>query len=146
MKTNILSMLLLIMGLPMMVACSKAHNDDDTPIPFTEEIITGTWEITSSSASSDYFQPGCTAMFREKGICHGFHPDEDSYKISGDIIRTYIARTREPLYIYTLLSRKVNEETITLRVRVNGTLDDSSSFTIYMEKPNDEKRTPRKNN
>lgn len=130
-------MLLLIMALPMMVACSDGHDDDDKPLSFTEEIITGTWEITGSSAVSDYFQAGCTAMFRDKGICHGFHPDEDSYTISGDNIMTMNARTRTSLYIYCLLSRETTKETITLRVRVSSVLD-KSSFTIIMEKPNDE--------
>lgn len=136
-KTKILSLLLLIMALPMMVACTDAHEDNDGPIALTEEIITGTWEITGSSAVSDYFQAGCTAMFRDKGICHGFHPDEDSYTISGDNIMTMNARTRTSLYIYSLLSRETTKETITLRVHVSSVIY-KSSFTIIMEKPNDE--------
>ena len=136
MKTKLLS-LLLIMALPMMVACTDAHEDNDGPIALTEEIITGTWEITGSSAVSDYFQAGCTAMFRDKGICHGFHPEEDSYKIVGDNIQTYNSRTRTALYAYSLLSKETNKETITLRIRVTAVVD-KSSFTIIMEKPNDE--------
>ena len=55
-------------------------------------------------------------------------------QIKGGKLYTYFAKTKEPMFVYTLLKRFVDETHDELTVRVDGTLDDHSSCTIVMRR------------
>jgi len=71
-------------------------------------------------------------VFKSDGTCNGWFSMEDAYKIEGGRVKTYYARTSEPMFAYTLLSQNGT----TLSVKMDGTLDDKSTCTLTLQKVN----------
>ena len=118
------------------VSFTACSSDDDAPsLSFTKEIIVGKWKITNISGNnehSNWLSVGSEAEFKADGICKGWFSMEDAYKIEGGYVKTYYAKTSEPMFVYTLLS----QNGMTLSVRMDGTLDDNSSCTLTLLKVN----------
>lgn len=115
-------------------ACSS-DDDDEPSLSFTKEIIVGKWRITNIAGNnehSNWLSVGREAEFKSDGTCKGWFSMEDAYKIEGGRIKTYYARTLEPMFVYTLLSQNGS----TLSVRMDGTLDDNSTCTLTLQKVN----------
>ena len=130
-------MMLMVMSLPLMVACGSDGDDDDNTLPFTKEILVDEysfWNIKDITGNNTHLRKGATARFFADGTCKGFDSMETSYEIKGGKLYTYYAKTKEPMFIYTLLSRYKNEYNDELTVRVDGTLDDYSSCQIVMRR------------
>lgn len=134
------SILLFTMALSLMVSCSgdsdndAGNGDKDAFIPFTNDLIVGGWKIVSSTSSKSDFKTGSTALFIDNGACLGFHSTETYYKLNEGKIYTLYNKTHEPMYTYTLHSINELENDTILDIRVNGTLDDNSSFEITVKK------------
>ena len=115
-------------------SCSK--DDDNPPLSFTKEIITGKWRITNISDTKGHNtwwpSAGDEMEFNYDGTCTGWFSMEDAYKIEGGRIHTYYGETNEPMFVYTLLSQNGT----TLSVRMNGTLDDNGTCTLTLQKVN----------
>lgn len=115
-------------------ACS--NDDDDEPsLSFTKEIIVGRWKITNIAGNNEHgnwLLVGSEAVFKSDGTCNGWFSMEDAYKIEGGRVKTYYARTSEPMFAYTLLSQNGT----TLSVKMDGTLDDKSTCTLTLQKVN----------
>lgn len=115
-------------------ACS--NDDDDEPsLSFTKEIIVGRWKITNIAGNNEHGNwlfVGSEAVFKSDGTCNGWFSMEDAYKIEGGRVKTYYARTSEPMFVYTLLSQNGT----TLSVKMDGTLDDKSTCTLTLQKVN----------
>lgn len=115
-------------------ACS--NDDDDEPsLSFTKEIIVGRWKITNIAGNNEHgnwLLVGSEAVFKSDGTCNGWFSMEDAYKIEGGRVKTYYARTSEPMFVYTLLSQNGT----TLSVKMDGTLDDKSACTLTLQKVN----------
>ena len=115
-------------------ACS--NDDDDEPsLSFTKEIIVGRWKITNIAGNNEHgnwLLVGSEAVFKSDGTCNGWFSMEDAYKIEGGRVKTYYARTSEPMFVYTLLFQNGS----TLSVRMDGTLDDNSTCTLTLQKVN----------
>lgn len=115
-------------------ACS--NDDDDEPsLSFTKEIIVGRWKITNIAGNNEHgnwLLVGSEAVFNSDGTCNGWFSMEDAYKIEGGRVKTYYARTSEPMFVYTLLSQNGT----TLSVKMDGTLDDKSTCTLTLQKVN----------
>lgn len=130
---KLLFLVLLLLSTAVIISCSK--DDDEDSIPFTSNMIVAGWEIIESNSSNSSFKVGGWAEFKNDGSCRGFSSMETSYKIQDGKIHTYYGRTGEPMFVYTLISQgKTAKGANTLKVRVDGTLDDHSSCTITMEK------------
>ncbi|MBQ8702566.1 MAG: hypothetical protein IJ549_07370 [Prevotella sp.] len=117
-----------------LTACSS-DDDDEPSLSFTKEIIVGKWKITNIAGNNehgDWLSVGSEAEFKSDGTCVGWFSMEDSYKIEGGRVKTYYARTNEPMFVYTLLSQNGT----TLSVRMDGTLDDNSTCTLTLQKVN----------
>lgn len=117
-----------------MTACSS-DDDDEPSLSFTKEIIVGKWKITNISGNNEHgswLSVGSEAEFKSDGTCKGWFSMEDAYKIEGGRIKTYYARTSEPMFVYTLLSQNGT----TLSVRMDGTLDDKSTCNLTLQKVN----------
>jgi len=115
-------------------ACSS-DDDDESSLSFTKEIIVGKWKITNIAGNnehSSWLSVGSEAEFKSDGTCVGWFSMEDAYKIEGGRIKTYYARTSEPMFVYTLLSQNGT----TLSVKMDGTLDDNSTCTLTLQKVN----------
>ena len=118
----------------MQTACSN-DDDDEASFSFTKEIIVGKWKITNIAGNNEHstwLSVGSEAEFKADGTCKGWFSMEDAYKIDGGRVKTYYARTNEPMFVYTLLSQNGT----TLSVRMEGTLDDKSSCTLTLQKLN----------
>lgn len=116
------------------IACSS-DDDDEPSLSFTKEIIVGKWNITNIAGNnehSNWLSVGNEAEFNSDGTCNGWFSMEDSYKIESGRVKTYYARTSEPMFVYTLLSQNGS----TLSVRMDGTLDDNSTCTLTLQKVN----------
>ena len=130
--------LLLVMGFVAVLSlscCSSDDDDNETSLSFTKEIIVGKWKITNISGNnkhSDWLSVGSEAEFKADGTCKGWFSMEDAYKIECGRVKTYYARTSEPMFVYTLLSQNGTM----LSVRMDGTLDDKSSCTLTLQKLN----------
>lgn len=115
-------------------ACS--NDDDDEPsLSFTKETIVGRWKITNIAGNNEHgnwLLVGSEAVFKSDGTCNGWFSMEDAYKIEGGRVKTYYARTSEPMFVYTLLSQNGT----TLSVKMDGTLDDKSTCTLTLQKVN----------
>ena len=115
-------------------ACS--NDDDDEPsLSCTKEIIVGRWKITNIAGNNEHgnwLLVGSEAVFKSDGTCNGWFSMEDAYKIEGGRVKTYYARTSEPMFVYTLLSQNGT----TLSVKMDGTLDDKSTCTLTLQKVN----------
>ena len=88
-------------------ACSS-DDDDEASLSFTKEIIVGKWKITNIAGNnehSNWLDVGSEAEFKADGTCKGWFSMEDAYKIEGGRVKTYYARTSEPMFVYTLLSQ-----------------------------------------
>lgn len=131
-------MMLVAMALPLMVSCGGSDGDDgDNSLSFTKEMIVtenSFWDIKNIQGNNTHFKQGATARFYADGTCKGFDNMETSYEIKGGKLYTYYAKTKEPMYVYTLQSRYVNEFNDELTVKVEGTLDNYSICTIIMRK------------
>ena len=128
--------MLMAMALPMMVACGS-DDDDDGSLPFTKDLLVDAysyWDIKDITGSNSHLRKGAVANFYSDGTCNGFDSMETSYEIKGGKLYTYFAKTKEPMFVYTLLKRFVDETHDELTVRVDGTLDDHSSCTIVMRR------------
>lgn len=115
-------------------ACSS-DDDDEPSLSFTKEIIVGKWKITNIAGNnehSNWLSVGSEAEFKSDGTCKGWFSMEDAYKIEGGRIKTYYARTNEPMFVYTLLS----QNGATFSVKMDGTLDDNSTCTLTLQKLN----------
>lgn len=88
------------------IACDS---DDDEPfLSFTKEIIVGKWKITNISGNnehSNWLSIGSEAEFKTDGTCVGWFSMEDAYEIEGGRIKTYYARTNEPM-LYTIVAKR----------------------------------------
>lgn len=116
------------------MACSS-DDDDKVSLSFTKEIIVGKWKITNIAGKnehSNWLSVGSEAEFKSDGTCKGWFSMEDAYKIEGGRIKTYYARTSEPMFVYTLLSQNGTM----LSVKMDGTLDDKSTCTLTLQKVN----------
>lgn len=137
-KMKILSMMMLMaITLTMMVACGGGDDGDDNSLPFTKDILVNAysyWDIKEITGSNSHLRKGATARFYSDGTCNGFDSMETSYEIKGGRLYTYFAKTKEPMFVYTLLKRFVDEAHDELTVKVDGTLDDHSSCTIVMRR------------
>ena len=130
-------MLLAVMMMPMVASCGGDDDNDDNSMNFTKDLLVDEnsyWEIMEITGNNTHLYKGATAIFYADGTCYGFDNMETSYEIKGGKIYTYYAKTKEPMFVYTLQSRNVNENTEELTVRVDGTLDDHSSCTIIMRR------------
>ena len=128
--------MLMALALPIMVACGS-DDDDDGSLPFTKELLVDAysyWDIKDITGSNSHLIKGAVANFYSDGTCNGFDSMETSYEIKGGKLYTYYAKTKEPMFVYTLLKRFVDETHDELTVRVDGTLDDHSSCTIVMRR------------
>lgn len=129
--------MLVVMALPTMVACGGDDSEDNS-LPFTKEmIVCGDnyfWDIKEVSGNNTRIKKGASAVFYADGTCNGFFSMETSYEIKGGKLYTYYAKTKEPMFVYTLISKFDKEYDTELTVRVDGTLDDSTSSTIVMRK------------
>ena len=128
-------LMLVVMMLPLVASCSS--DDDDNSIPFTKEILVDAysyWDIKDITGNISHLSKGTTARFYSDGTCDGFFYMETSYEIKGGKLYTYYAKTKEPMYVYTLLKRFIDETHDELTVRVEGTLDDNSTCTIIMRR------------
>ncbi|MCR4809704.1 MAG: hypothetical protein K5896_07575 [Prevotella sp.] len=115
-------------------ACSS-DDDDEPSLSFTKEIIVGKWKITNIAGNNkhgNWLLVGSEAEFKSDGTCKGWFSMEDAYKIEGGRVKTYYARTSEPMFVYTLLSQNGS----TLSVKMDGTLDDESTCTLSLQKVN----------
>ena len=115
-------------------ACSS-DDDDEPSLSFTKEIIVGKWKITNIAGNnehSNWLLVGSEAEFKTDGTCKGWFSMEDAYKIEGGRIKTYYARTNEPMFVYSLLSQNGTM----LSVKMDGTLDDNSTCTLTLQKVN----------
>ena len=133
-KLELLTILLLMaITIPMLVSCSKDdEEEEDNILQFNKETIVGKWEIVNQNGTSDIFEIGKNAEFFSNGTCKGFFRMETSYEINNGKIHTYYAKTKEPMFIYTLLSATDNNSQ--LSVRVDGTLDDDTSLSITIKR------------
>ena len=122
----------------MMVACGGDDGNDDTSIPFTQAMIVTDnyyfWDITEVTGNNTRMRKGASAQFFADGTCKGFYSMETSWEIKGGKLYTYYAKTKEPMFVYTLLSRFATEYDEELTIKVDGTLDDKSTATIVIEK------------
>lgn len=116
------------------VVSSCGDDDDDEPTLSFDQSIVGTWQITNvSGAGFNHLTTGSTLTFNSNGSCTTNFSMEDSYRIENGKIYTYYAETKEPMYVYTLLSKSGD----TMSVRVTGTLDESNiSMTINIRRTN----------
>ena len=133
-------MMLIMMIMPLAVSCGGSDDSDDNSLPITKEMLVNTnsfWDIKEITGNNMKIKKGATAKFYADGTCKGFISMETSYEIKGGKLYTYYAKTKEPMFVYTLLSRFVNEYNDELTVKVDGTLDDNTTCTIVMRK-NDE--------
>lgn len=132
---KLLSMLLLlaaIFSVSMMISSCGDDDDDEPSLAFDSQSIIGTWEVTSVNGTAfNHLTTGTTLTFNSNGTCTTNFSMENSYRIEGGKIYTYYAETNEPMYVYTLLSKRDNN----MSVRVTGTLDESNlSVTINLRK------------
>ncbi len=127
-------LILFLMAMPFFfMGCSS--DDDEASLSFTKEVIVGKWKITNIAGNNEHSKwlaVGSQAEFKADGTCNGWFSMEDAYKIEGGRIKTYYARTSEPMFVYTLLSQNGT----VLSVRMDGTLDDKSSCTLTLQKVN----------
>lgn len=128
-------MMALTLSVVTFTSCSS--DDDDSSIAFDLNTIVGTWEITDVSGDSekgwagDWIEEGKTLKFNNDGTCETGDTLEDSYKIVNGLVITYFKEYDEPMLIYKLLTKNGD----VLKVKVNGTLDESNlSVTIQMKK------------
>ena len=131
------SWMIILLAFPLISACGSDDEENDNSIPFTTEILVDKncfWDIKEITGSHSGFYKGASAEFFSNGTCDGFHSMETAYRITNGKLYTYYADTNEPMFVYALLSRFTNSNTDELTVRVDGTLDDKSSFTIVMQK------------
>ena len=136
-RKNWSKMMLVVTIMPLMVACGSDADegkDNDKGIPFTSDMIIGVWKIVSTTSSQSDFSNGSLARFMKNMSCTGFHSMETSCKIEDGKMYTYYSLTGEPMYVYTLQSMNIANNDTTMNIRVNGTLDDHSSFNITVEK------------
>lgn len=137
-KLKIWTMMILVATItPMIVACGSDANegkDNDKGIPFTSDMIIGVWKIVSTTSSKSEFSNGSLARFMKNMSCTGFHSMETSCKIEDGKMYTYYSLTGEPMYVYTLQAMNILNNDTTMNIRVNGTLDDQSSFNITVQK------------
>ena len=127
--------MLAIMMMPLFVSCGS--DDEDNSLSFTKELLVdeyGFWDIKEITGNNSHLTKGATARFYANGTCQGFDYMETSYELKGGKLYTFYAKTKEPMFVYTLLSRYKNEFNDELTVKVNGTLDDHSSCTIVMRR------------
>ena len=136
-KLKIWSMMLMIITLPMMVACGSDDSDSESSMDFTKEMLVDEscyWDIKEITGNNTRFSKGDVAEFYADGTCKGFDYMETAYQIKNGRLYTYYGKTQEPMFVYTLLSRDVSDVKDELTVRVDGTLDDKSVFRIVMRK------------
>ena len=134
MKKYLLAVLTIALVSIDFTACSN-DDDDEASFSFTKEIIVGKWKITNIAGNNEHstwLSVGSETEFKADGTCKGWFSMEDAYKIDGGRVKTYYARTNEPMFVYTLLSQNGT----TLSVRMEGTLDDKSSCTLTLQKLN----------
>lgn len=133
---KLLSMLLLFAAVfSVSMAATSCGDDDDGPaMAFERQSVIGTWTITSVNGTSfPSFTSGSALTFNGDGTCETAGDMETAWRIEGGKIYTYYAKTDEPMYVYTLLSKSGD----TMSVRVTGTLDESHlSITISMHRTN----------
>ncbi len=131
-------MMLMVMALSMIIACGGDDSDGDNSLPFTKEMIVSGdyyfWDIKDVTGNNTRMRKGASAQFYADGTCKGFYSMETSYEIIGGKLHTYYAKTKEPMFVYTLISKFEKEYDTELTVRVDGTLDDNTSSTIIMRK------------
>lgn len=115
-----------------MIFTSCSSDDDESTLPIDVSTIVGTWEIKEVDGTSEWswIGRGRLLTFNSDGTCETDFSMENSYKIEGGQIKTYYRQTGEPMLVYTLLSK----ESETLRVKVNGTLDESNLSVIIQMK------------
>ncbi len=130
--------MLMVMAMPLIVSCGGDDSEDDNSIPFTKEmIVCGDyyfWDIKEVTGNNSRMRKGASAQFYADGTCKGFYSMETSWEIKGGKLCTYYAKTKEPMFVYTLISKFDKEYDTELTVRVDGTLDDKTSSTIAMRK------------
>ena len=135
-KNALIAVSMIMLSVFSMTFTSCSSDDDDEPsLSFMKEIIVGKWKITNISGNnehSSWLGVGNEAEFKADYTCKGWFAMEDVYKIEGGCVKTYYARTSEPMFVYTLLS----QNGATLTVRMDGTLDDHSSCTLVLQKVN----------
>lgn len=127
-RNNLLITLLLFVG-SFITSCSNDSNTDSS-IPFTD--IVGTFEITDivGNNTHSWLQKGQYMTFNANGTCSTGFSMEDSWKNENGVIKTFYKETDEPMYIYTLLSRKGTE----YEVQMKGTINDNTSLKITLRK------------
>ncbi len=128
-------MVLAAMMMPVLTACGG--DDDDNSMSFTKEMLVDEhsfWEIKDIQGNNTRLIKGATAKFYANGTCKGFDSSETYYEIKGGKLYTYYGYTMEPMFVYTLQSRHVDDYNDELTVKVDGTLDDYSTCTIIMRK------------
>lgn len=112
------------------VSCGD-DNESSSGISWDSEEVIGTWEIVSISGTDvpSRIKKGGWLTFY-KGYCFTEYSMEDNYVIEGDRIRTFYSKTKEPMFIYTLIKRNGDS----YLVRMDGTLDDTSSALLTLKK------------
>ena len=108
------------------VSCASG---DEPSLQFDKNAIVGTWEITAAQGTAQWWwiAKGATLTFNSNGTCSIGFSIEDSYKIEGGQVKTYYAKTMEPMYIYELQGKNGN----TLTVKMKGTLDESDLSAVF---------------
>lgn len=114
-------MMLVVMALPMVVACGSdddgndSGNNDGTSTKFTIEIIVNKEfnlkDYDDKNSDGSYGIAGLVGIkkgqhiyFFGDGSCKGFYHKEDAYRLVNGKIETYNQKTSEPCFSYTLLS------------------------------------------
>lgn len=130
-----LTAFLMIAFMSFSITACSSDDDDEPSLSFSKEIIVGKWKITNIAGNNEHgnwLLVGSEAEFKSDGTCKSWFSMEDAYKIEGGRVKTYYARTSEPMFVYTLLSQNGT----TLSVKMDGTLDDNSTCTLTLQKVN----------
>ena len=109
-----------------LIACAASFVScgDDEPLGFTDDIIKGSWTISSVEGDSPWPQvkTGAIYTFNEDGTCSTPFSWEDSYKIVLGKVRSYHAENNEPMFIYELINYNPSQN---FKARIRGTLNES---------------------
>ena len=80
------------------VSCGS---DDEPSLQFDKNTIVGTWEITEVQGAAQWWWiiKGTTLKFNSNGTCSTGFTMEDSYKIEGGQVKTYLKRALNPMWL-----------------------------------------------
>lgn len=122
------------------VSCSSDNSGDNDSSSYTwfsqSEINDVLWIVQNVSDKKyttynhNDLVPGYKVKFYSNGTCKSSNSMQTGWTIESGKIKTYYAKTNEPMYVYTLISQ--NEDNLV--VKMEGTLDDDLSATLTIKK------------